>query len=609
MSASTAYSCCCGGGSPWPPEYYVFTPCEAYPCCDFECAGGVDIKWCPSYASAQGLITPVVLFPGKCIKIKVGCCVYVMTAVVPNPSGVCPTGVGPWNIGTYIGTTIIDPAAAGCCDFPVIEPPDNCLTQAAYIDPLVGNACYAYVFEPYNLADQWGIVPSKPVTVQSTMTYCYASFGRNWDQPCDGCEPIEHFNAKVFHPQQIGSCIPTDALSSCLGQRTYEQTVFLKCAECNPCGECCDIDPCEGVDPNLDYCEDPSQTFAVRTCYAVNPCLDAADEQEWFEEDVLTVTYDFCSTVVDPDDPDALDQLEAIFQGGSPVTPWSAGTVWAGGDTGIRLALCPGGLFGDPSVFVFSGNAKHIASAINALSTNFPWLSATFDPAWAECFWFGVRQTCDNCPGDPPGTRPVYGAGGQDADELAFDRCEIVNANKFRAIFKGRSRKLYVCAAQTVLSDYSIAANCLASSTDVINLAVSATGDAENGYERQCLSPAEYACGERYSMRQVEQIACSTTICTPSNPTLTVIGCDTVEGYPETDIIVGGVVVVPGWQSLCGGGLGSMPPESQIKCRSYPFQYAVPACGTTPYTGECSTGVWQSAAVYCETSASVIQVL
>jgi hypothetical protein len=168
---------------------------------------------------------------------------------------------------------------------------------------------------------------------------------------------------------------------------------------------------------------------------------------------------------------------------------------------------------------------------------------------------------------------------------------------------------LYVCAAQRVLSDYSIAANCLASFTDVINLAVSATGDAENGYERQCLSPAEYACGERYSMRQIEQIGCDTTICIQENPSVTVTGCDTVEGYPLIDVTVGDVVVVPGWQSLCGGGLGSMPSEPQIKCRSYPFQYAVPACGTAPYTGECSTGVWQNAGVYCETSASVIQVL
>ena len=108
MSALGAASCCCPTEPPvYPGEYYVFSVCAESPCCDLECEGATDVKWCPSYASAQGLAVPIVLTPSTCIKIKVDCCTYVMTAVVPNPGGICPTGAGPWNVGTYIGTTTI----------------------------------------------------------------------------------------------------------------------------------------------------------------------------------------------------------------------------------------------------------------------------------------------------------------------------------------------------------------------------------------------------------------------------------------------------------------------------------------------------------------------
>jgi hypothetical protein len=607
VSAIPAYQCCCPTEPPiYPAEYYVFSVCPD-PCCPLDCADSVDVKWCPSYAVAQGLVVPIVLTPGLCIKMTLGCCTYVMTAVIANPGGVCPTGGGVWNQGTYAGTRTIDPEEEGCCDAVIIDPPDNCLTEAAYVDPLVGNACFAYVFEPYALDDQWGTVPSKPVTVRSNLTYCYATFGANWDQRCDNCPPIDYYQSTVKASQEIGYCIPTDPISSCLGQRTYSQTVTLDCQQCYPCGDCCgNGDPCfPPSDPPI-TCDDPKGTWSVRTCYAVNPCLDENDDFTWFEQDVLTVTYDFCATAVDPDDPGALAALEALFAGGDVVTPWSALTVWGAPDTGIRISLCPGAVFSDPSVFVFSGNAKHIADAINSLTVNTPFLSAEADEEWGDCFWFGVRQTCDECPEDPPGTRPAFRAEG---DELVFDRCEIISATKFKAIFRGRSKKHYVCASQTLISTYSVSGNCVGSSTDVINLAISATGDDDEGYALHCLSPAEYACGERYEMRQVEQEYCDTTICTAGNPTLTVPQCDAVSGYPLLDVVVEGVTVLEGWQSLCGGGLGGLPSISQIKCRSYPFVYEVLGCEDPFYGGLCTPGVYQQADRFCETFATPIQVL
>ncbi len=609
MSAIPAYSCCCGG-EPWPPEYYVFTPCAATPCCDLECDGAPQVKWCPSYAASQGLIVPMVVNPSVCLLMKRDCCTYVFTNVVSNPGGVCPTGAGPWNEGTVIGTRSIGPGEF-CCDYEEIEPPDNCVTQDAYPEgsPLAPSFCDAYVFEPYTNADMWGIVPSKPVTVRSTLTYCYPTFGKNWDENCDNCPRIDHAQSAITHAQQIGYCIPTDPLSECPGQRTYTQTVMLTCAECNPCGPCCGIDPCDGVDPNADWCEDPARTYSVKTCYSVSPCLDEEDEETFFEQDVLTVTYDFCATTIDPDDPNALALLTALFTGGSPVRSWDPLTAYPY-DPGIALYLCPAaGLFSNPAVYVFSGDAKDIANAINSLSVNFPWLSAQADEQWGECFWFGTRQTCNRCPGDDPSLRPAYGSSGEPADELVFDRVEIVGTTSFRAIFRGRSKKYYACAAQTLSSVHSVTPGCIYSDTDVVNLAVSATGDAENGYALDCLSPAEYACGDRYSMRQIEQDYCPVEICTVKNPAQEVIGCDAVTGYPLLDVIVSGVTILKGWVSLCGGGaFGGMPYSPQIRCRSYPWLYEVTPCGDEPPAGTCSPGVYQSPAAYCETDATPITV-
>jgi len=618
VSALGAASCCCPTEPPvYPGEYYVFSVCAESPCCDLECEGATPVKWCPSYAVAQGLAVPIVLVPGTCIKIEVDCCTYVLTAVVPNPGGVCPTGAGPWNVGTYIGTTTVG-EGEGCCDPELIQTPDTCVWQAAYPEtPPAASFCLAYVFEEYTLTDQWGIVPSKPVKVTSTLTYCYETFGVKWDEKCDGCIPVQHYPSAVKHVQEIGFCIPVEPLAPCPGARLYEQTTMLDCRECNPCDPCCGIDDCQDVPPG-DYCEDPAATYSVRTCYAVNPCLDDEDEETFFEQDVLTVTYDFCATAIDPSSPTALAQLNALFTAGNVVTTWNASTVWAGNDTGIRIALCPGGLFGDPSVYVFSGDANDIAAAINSLGVNFPWLSAEADKEWGECFWFGVRQTCQNCPEDPPGTRPAYGLqASEGADALVFDRCEIIDATSFKAIFRGRSKKYYVCASQTLSGEspdlspinYSVAPNCTGSSTDVVNLAVSATGDVENGYELHCLSPAEYACGERYSMRQVEQDYCDRApgqgICTASNPDLLVTACDAVVGYPLSDVVVEGVTVLKGWNSLCA--LAGMPAIPAMKCRSYPYVYEVKGCESQPYAGLC-IDVFQDPDVWCETFATPITV-
>lgn len=624
MNALLAAVCCCQGGPEF-GEYYVFTSCSNNPCCPNECASGLNIYWCPAYAIQQGLQPPLTIDAGSCLMIKYECCLYRLTSVV-SITGACPPSgaTGLWNVGSVVGFKSIS-GAETCCTYQNIPLPSTCLTSIAFGTghTLTASQCAAYVVQPYTLTDQWGTVPSKPVTIQSTLTYCYETFGAAPSARCEGCPPITHYQKSVTHAQQIGYCIPLDAGPTvCEGQRTFTSLEYLTCSECNPCGDCCGAgDPCDGVDPLIDFCEDPQNTWAVRTCYSVNNCLDASNEQLYFEQDVLTITYDACATDLDITDPEDQAVLEALFSGGNTVASWSSNSSFGSDDTGIVLKLCIGSPFGCPCVYVFSGNAANIADAVNSMFMNFPFVSATHDPVWGEHFWFGVRQTCDVCDGDPAGTRPAYQPPSE-SDELVFDRLEFNGSTSFSAIFKGRSKKKFVCAAQTLISDYSISANCAGSNTDVVNCCISATGDIDNGYDLDCISPAEYDNGSRYSMRQIEQDYCEKYICTSSNPSAAVTGCDASVGYPLYDVVVMGLVVQKGWQSLCGGGLGLMPAGMQFKCRTYPYQYEVAPC--CPYDDPASCAIWeaanptpepcvdrcfQDAGYYCESDATIIQVI
>jgi hypothetical protein len=605
MSAITPAICCCDD-TPLPSQYYRFKLCGSG-CCDIPCDAGI-INWCPAYALTQGFTVPP---SGTCALVKYDCCVYeYLNTVALTPGSPCPPvgATGIWNAGTYLGTRTPNP---GCCDLQTIDLPETCLFDEAYPlgPPFPASDCIAYVFEEYTNDDMWGTVPGKEVYVTSTITYCYETFGPNWDEPCDCPNPRTYTTASVTRAQPIGSCIPFASPADCAGQRNYVSTGTLTCAQCNPCQPCCGgTNPCSG--PSPPGCDDPAKMYTVKTCYAVNPCLDEEFEPQYFEQDVLTITYDFCATQIDPLNPTALAALTALFGGGNMVVPWPAGTGFPL-DVGISLKLCPYfSPFGCPCVNVFSGNAEHIAAAINALSVNAPHLSATANKIWGTCFWFGTRSTCQRCPGADPLDPPIQQS--EPADELVFDRVEIVNSTTFKVILRGRSKKYYVCAGQTVESAYSTAFGCAYLTSDVVNLAISATGDVENGFERQCLSPAEYACGDRYSMRQIEQLPCDTTICDQYDSNSPVEGCLEVEGYPLTDVIVMGQVVVPGWQSSCGG-FGMLPAESQIKCRAYPIVYTVTPCGGTIPSGYCihpydPSAVYQDAGVFCETSATPIQV-
>lgn len=615
--------CCCEGGPEF-GEYYQFDPCDDAPCCPHDCDSVYpSVYWCPAYAIIKGLPPPLTVDPGICLMIRVDCCLYRLTAVIPS-SGVCPPGGTGliFNVGELVGYKSLGDGEV-CCDFPDIPVPSTCLVSTFFpsgtAHELLPNPCVSYVAQPYSLADQWGTDPDQPVTVTSTLTYCYETFGIAPTARCDNCPPITHYQAAITHSQQIGSCIPLDSgINVCLGQRTFSVTNYLTCAECNPCGNCCESgDPCEDVDPTADFCEDPANSYAVRTCYSVNDCVDSESQQIYFEQEVLTITFDSCISNGEP------ITEEFAMDYAVEVTDWGSNSVFGSDDTGIRISMCSdwtGGSFNCPCVNVFSGNAGNIADAINAMSMNFPYISAEADPIWGQYFWFGVRQTCDVCPGQPAGTRPAYRPP-SDSDELVVSRVELVSATSFKVILSGRSKKKFICAAQTLISTHSVSANCTASSTDVVNCCISATGDIDNGFDLDCISPAEYAQGSRYSMRQVEQDYCEKYICTSSDPSAAVTGCDAVAGYPIYDVYVGATLVQQGWQSLCSGGLGGMPAGTQIKCRSYPYRYDVAPC--CPYGDPSSCAIWEAAnptptpcvdrcfqesGYYCESDATIIQV-
>ena len=619
--------CCCEEPGPELPEYYRFQACPDGSCCPLECDEAPDVYWCPSYAIAQGWQPPISPDPSVCWMMKYNCCTYILTNVIPN-AGSCPPTSPPglFNVGTAIGVKNIDPMTEDCCDSQNVDLPAGCLMNLAYpvgsAYELTPGACYKYVVKEYTLTDQWGTVPSKPVTLQCDLTYCYETFGAGPTERCNNCPPKYYYQRTVTHTQQHGSCIPVDGgLGNCENQRTVVKNEYLDCGECNPCGVCCPggTDPCDGFggpgDPSYDdFCEDPQNWYSIKTCYSVNNCTDLLANQEWFEQDVLTVTYDFCVVPFDPNDPGTLAALTAQFSGGNLVVPWNGNTAFGNNDLGWVLKLCPTGIFSCPCVYILSGDANDIADAINALAINAPYLSASADPIWGSHFWFGIRQTCTPCPGDPPGTRPPFQPPDQ-SDELVFDRIELVGSTKFKAIFKGRSKKKYLCMAMKLESPWSV--------EGVTNTCITATGNAGTGFALDCLSPAEYSYGLRYSVRQIEQDVSFETICTSANPGgESVIDCDAVVGYPLYDLYVAGNLTQFGWTSLCGGGMGLFPLPSYF-CRAYPYIYEVPPCcpylltdpglcpaweAMNPTPLPCIDRCFQDSGAYCESQATIMTV-
>jgi hypothetical protein len=603
--------CCCGGPGPPPPgdEYYVFEPCGYFDdyCCGpvSPCTGApAQIVWCNWYAISQGLQPP--FDPELCVLIKWNeCCIYQLVGIIDDP---CPDPpAAAQNIGSIFQQYIATEERPCCTPESINQDESGCLYDQMFdaTYPWAPGPCDDLIAFEYDNYDQFGTVAGKEVKIKTaTLAYCYETFGIPADGRCDDAEPIRHEQAVVSdHIQLHGLCIPVDSgLGNCENQRTEVFIDYLSCPECTPDRPCCgDPDPCEGLTGTAydEYCPDPAKTYDIKTCYRVNDCLDDEFNQIWFEEDVLYIDFPWCHSGIDPDDPDVQDLLDAFYINPStgvvrtqviPFSAWQYLPTPPANIPAIELSVC------DYRGIIYSGNANQIASGINSYIGDFA--TATSIAPWDIHFWFNRRQTCDQCDAFDP-VIPPYSEG----DELVVDRVESRSAGP-RVYLVGRSKKKYVCASKNLQTAYNVACRACNGNCDVVTTSISAKGNAEEGFELDCLSPAEYSSGLRYSMRRIEQVQCLTDICVDVGGSLSVVSCEELTGglnYPVAD-----------WNANCLNVLG----PTNIKCRSYPHLYSVAPCDTSvPLPILCIPSScdfcnsYQNQKVYCETDGSVIEIL
>lgn len=599
--------CCCGEPGPPPPgtEYYVFTPCDYFSdyCCQPSGSPCEDapaqIIWCQSYASKQGLSFPLPI--GACVLVKWNeCCIYELSGIVDDP---CPSPPQPaQNIGTIFTTYVASEERPCCSPEPVDTTEEGCLYDQMFDEfhPWVPGPCKDLIAFEYDHYDQWGTVSGKEVKVKAEFKFCYNSFGIDNQERCDDAEPIIVLSASPpAHEQLIGLCIPPDGgISSCDNQRTEVFLEYVDCATANPHRPCCgQVDPCENLTPEEydEYLPDPAKSYSIKTCYRVDNCQDDEGNQIWFEEDVLHIDFPWCHSGIDPDAANVQALLDAFYvhpsTGMVRVESTSLATAW-GGTTpvpsnypALLLHVC------NYDGFIVSGNAKNIADSINEYIGDF--VTASSIAPWDEYVWFNRRQTCTPCAAYHP-IVPPYSEG----DQLVVDRVEPL-ASGPRVYLVGRSRKKYICTSKTLISD-NVACNCTASSCDITTAAISATGNTDDGFELDCVSPAEYSSGRRYNMRRVGQTGCTTDICIDDSTWVTVPKCASLidgQNYPPDD--------------FCNG-LGT----TLIKCRNYYHVYEVaPCCDTSiceienPIPFPCVENMFQNDKTFCETDGSVIEVL
>lgn len=636
MSATTVVACCCGVSE----RYYALKCPDLFvPCCNFNnCEGAPDrIDLCTPYMQAIGI--PVPPDPTVCYVLAYDCCLYVLTGTDVGP---CPNPASPWptNVGTLVAT--FPKGNEPCCrplGLGTQQLPPGTMGEVTIIGcgPLVQNPdpieapCTELIADCYDLCDQYGLVPGKHITVESTLSLCINLPGVPANVRCNHGPPDQTITVQFAASAKIGSCEPCEFLNgipvpnpgggydclpspfSCPNQIVQVYKGYETCPNCWAlvASDCCGgQNPC-ATDPNA--CAgvlDPYQSFVVVTCYSVNDCTLTGTQ--YHVEDLLSLTLNECLPLNDGFDPANPASLQTWVE--TQFLTWMPGvypTCW-GQMTTLDVYIC--GL----EVRFISGTAKKLAEKINARIG--AQVQATTLNKWADYFWFGNRQPCDNCPWQLYVTRAAYLPGDEfEIGPITYDAA----TGTITVILRGKSPKKYCCVAQSLEANHSetYAPNCLQDQAGTGQLAttvckITAT---DLPYLIDCLSMPEYASGERYNWLEVEQEATTQDICVDPGNIVTVTKCPARAGWPLENIVVTPPVDPPyisvyGWHTLCA----SMP-DPAYECRCHPLIYnPAPCCpddypdcevweATHPLPVPCVTA-FQNGGVYCETQATDLTV-
>ena len=601
-------TCCCQDGLLW----YALK-CETYfedYCCAPDCTNApARIEFCPRYLLTMGIPDPPDL-ANKCYYIRYDCCIYILTNFETTP---CPNPESPWpvNVGELVKVKNRVAGENPCC-YPDQQQQGNPGGIANIQIPEYGQAianrtnfpCEETVAECYDFKDQAGTVKGKGVTIASTASTCIETYGVPWDVRCDHGPPVTIDTLSVAMSQEMSFCRVLDDITSCPNQVTRSFRKYMECPDCDVEGDCCG-NTTGNCAQDPDFCDtelNRFETYDVKTCYSINSTGCATHD-----EDIMTIKFSACAAPnIDPESQGAQAALNALFLGSSGLVHIDqANTVATGWGTlgAPKLSVC--GL----DVVIFSGNAAHIAERINTRIGGL--VSASGIAPWSAYFWFGNRQSCVKCDWQTANDRPGFAVG----DTLTVDRVAFTDSNTTITVtLRASALRYYACAAQTLIVDYPWRKT----SANTCNAAISATSAVPNNYVLQCLSFPEYAFGERYTMKRIQEYGNGTIqICVDIGFYQPATNCEARAGWPLEDITVniGGndIVLVYGWDSLCAA-----MPDPRTGCYAYPFVYTPAPC--CPAQTDCTQWAidhplpqpcvrsFQYPNVYCKSDGTVIGI-
>jgi hypothetical protein len=445
------------------------------------------------------------------------------------------------------------------------------------------------------------------------LTACITTYGVPYNVRCEDQSPhIDIVTVSKAVSQEIGPCIgceqidgvyvppPCSWVAECPNERRQYWTAYSSCTDdpnCDPEGDCCGNEGnCDNYPPYCDTQFDPYNTYEVKTCYSVTEGGAA------HVEDILVISFPCCYATVNGID--CLDQ-QAV------TTFFVNGVVSIDAEhpvnTGWGQLFAPAVNVCNLTVICFSGNAAHIAERINSRMNG--WVTASGIAPWSAYFWFGYRQSCVTCDTQTPNDRPNYTYG----DGLSVNRAEYnATTDMIDVYIVANSPRFYVCASQELLMYASCDGGAVRQS------AISANGQSVP-YGIDVISMPEYAMGQRYNMKSVEQVAdAPISICIGDFVNINAPHCEAVYGFPQNDVYIfppnsPPVLVQVGFINLCNEISLALS-----KCNCYPYEYTLAPC--CPPQTNCKQwnidhpipvlcdNVFQTTQNKCTTDASTINI-
>ena len=475
MLPNTVFDCTDDPCEEPPEKVWYALRCDDYfenECCpELVCCGPNRIEFCENYL--RKLINEQEPdLTNYCYSFLYLNCVYILTDFELrecDPSASTPQL--PINEGTFMEKT----ASSGqsCCrpsNPPVIPPTgndnDGVPTESTpVLTEITGTLspsdidCETTIVKCYPFKDQFGLVV--PVSINSTVNTCILKSGIDIFTRTEGNVQVQDYQTvtrsisaffKYCNPTgeepgtRARNCTPF-GIGANGGYLDYFLPVIEENTEYKPCAEtrqaytfeACPIFCNNGVPSYYNNCDGDDypyvnqiESYIFKTAYRVTP----SDPEDRYEADLLNIFVPAC----------VYEQANGFRYDGYGTNDINTG--WGPATTGYLDFSCGGKKH---RINVFSGNAAHIAAAINSLFN--PIVSAT---ALNPYFWFYNRQSCFQCgsannpPCSGPNTRPPFIAGD---DTILNASAPVYNSTTQQYVYtlRASAKRYSACASQSAV--------------------------------------------------------------------------------------------------------------------------------------------------------------